>query len=366
MWGPIGKALKAGLEARIEAVNRRGGIGGKYRVELVSADTNYDAGQTISQLNATKDSVAAYAQILGTPNVEAVEPLLRQYQLVASPASQEARWATSPSLLPIGNNYQVQAINGISYFLEQSALTNSAPRPKICAASVGTSYGEAGNEGFRFAQERLAFDSGPMVNVGPTETNMTPYSAQLRNAGCAAVMVTVGPAQTLGLVVSGRQQGFSPRWIIMGASFSDKIVVPQTGLLFEQGAWVVGDGTQWGDPSVSGMATVRNDLISADHRFWTQNPDVGLTYGYVQGRVIEALLEKAVAQGDLTRAGILAASRQLGPVDTLGLTSPIDYSGPTRLANARTTIFSIDGSYPNAIKVLARDYLSPTGQAYQK
>jgi Periplasmic binding protein len=366
VWGTIGKALKAGLEARVATVNRRGGIAGRYKIEMVFADTNYDPAQTITQLNLTKDSVTAYAQILGTPNVEAVEPLLRQFQLVASPASQEARWALSPDLMPIGNSYQVQAINGISYFLEQSALNNPDATPRICAASVATSYGDAGNEGFAFARERLGFDAGPMVSIGPAETSMAAYSLQLRNAGCAAVMVTVGPAQTLGLVVSGRQQGFSPRWIIMGASFSDKIVVPQTGPLFEQGAWVVGDGTEWGDPSVSGMATMRNELIASDNRFWTENPDVGLTYGYVQGLVIEALLERAVALGDLSRAGILAASRKIGAVDTLGLMSPIDYSQPTRLANARTTIFAVDGSYLNAIKVLSRDYTSPTALAYRK
>ncbi len=366
IWGTIGKALKAGLEARVATINRRGGIGGRYRIELVFAETNYDPGQTATQLNATKDVVAGYAQILGTPNVEAVEPILKQFQLVDSPASQEARWATSPNLLPIGNNYQVQAINGISYFLEQSALTNPGSRPRICAASVATSFGDAGNEGFRFAQERLGFEAGPVISVGATDTSMATYSAQLRNAGCAAVMVTVGPAQTLGLVVSGRQQGFSPRWIIMGASFSEKIIVPLTGPLFEQGAWVVGDGTQWGDASVIGMPTVRNELIAADHRFWTENPDVGLTYGYVQGRVIEAVLEKAVALGDLSHQGLLKASRQIGVVDTLGLTSPIDYSQAARLANGRTTIFAVDASYQNAIKVLSRDYTSPTGQAYKK
>ncbi len=366
IWGTIGKALRAGLEARVATINRRGGIAGKYRIELVFSDTNYDPSQTASLLNATKDNVVGYAQILGTPNVEAIEPLLKQNQMVASPASQEARWATSANLLPIGNNYQVQAINGISYFLEQSAANAPGVRPKVCAASVATSYGEAGNEGFRFAQEKLGFEAGPVVSVGPADANMAPFSAQLRNAGCAAVMVTVGPAQTLGLVVSGRQQGFSPRWIIMGASFSEKIIVPVTGPLFEQGAWVVGDGTQWGDATVNGMAAVRNELIAADHRFWTENPDVGLTYGYVQGRVIEAVLEKAVSLGDLSHPGLLTASRQLGTVDTLGLTSPIDYSQALRLANARTTIFAVDGSYQNAIKVLSRDYTSPTAQAYKK
>ena len=75
------RALKAGLEARVATINRRGGIAGRYPIELVYADTNYDPSQTATQLNATKDRVVGYAQILGTPNVEAVEPLLRQNQL---------------------------------------------------------------------------------------------------------------------------------------------------------------------------------------------------------------------------------------------------------------------------------------------
>ena len=366
VWGTIGRAISAGIEARVAAINRGGGIAGRYRLVIVKGETNYDPTETLNQIQATKAGVALYVSLLGTPSTEAAEPLLRTEGLVASPASQEARWATSPTLLPVFNSYQVQSINGIAYFAEQFAFSNPGVRPVVCAVSVGTSFGDAGTEGIRAAAAALPVTLGPIVTLAPSETSFAPAVAALKAGGCQAVFLTVTPLQTLGMVVTGRQLALSTRWIIMGASFSDRIVTPQTGPLFEQGAWVVGDGTQWGDESAPGMTQLKAELLASDNRFWTENPDVGLSFGWAQARTIEQVLETAAARGDLSRDGILAASRATGPVALGGIGSTIDYSQTIRLANARTTIFNVDNSYRNAIKVLARDYGSPAAAAYRR
>jgi ABC-type branched-subunit amino acid transport system substrate-binding protein len=360
-WGQIGKSINAGIEARVSAINKKGGVAGRYKIELVNADTNYDPAQTLTKLQETQAGVVGYMSVLGTPNVEAIDPTLRTMQILAGPASQEARWAAAPNLLPIANSYQVQAINGISYFLE----TTGNPKATVCALSVGTSFGEAGNEGVRFAQSKLGFTAGPITSLSPVDTNVAPALSAMKAAGCAAVMLTTTPQQTAAAVVTGQAIGFAPRWIIMGASFSDRIVVPRTGPLFEQGAWVVGDGTQWGDPTVPGMAQLANELIASNNRYWTENPDTGLTYGWLQAKVFESVLERAIVRGDLTHAGLVAASREIGVVDSAGLASNVDYSAALRLANARTTIFNVDGSYRNAIRVLSLAYTSPAAQAYR-
>ena len=366
VWGTIGRAISAGIEARVAAINRGGGIAGRYRIVIVKAETNYDPAETLNQIQATKAGVTLYVSLLGTPSTEAAEPVLRNEGLVASPASQEARWATSPTLLPVFNSYQVQAINGIAYFAEQFALSNPGVRPVVCAVSVGTSFGDAGTEGVRAAAAALPVTLGPIVTLAPSENSFAPAVGALKAGGCQATFLTVTPLQTLGMVVTGRQLALSNRWIIMGASFSDRIVTPQTGPLFEQGAWVVGDGTQWGDESVPGMTQMKAELLASDNRFWTENPDVGLSFGWAQARTIEQVLETAASRGDLSRAGILAASRATGPVALGGIGSTIDYSQPVRLANAKTTIFNVDNSYRNAIKVLARDYGSPAAAAYRR
>ena len=111
---------------------------------------------------------------------------------------------------------------------------------------------------------------------------------------------------------------------------------------------------------------MKAELLASDNRYWTENPDVGLSYGWAQARTLEQVLEGAVARNDLSRAGVLAASQSAGTVDLGGLGSPIDYSQAVRLANARTTIFNVDNSYRNAIRVLARDYSSRAAQAYRR
>ena len=366
IWGGVGKAISAGIEARVAAINRAGGIGGRYKLVVVKGETNYDPTETLAQIQATKNSVVAYVSLLGTPSTEAAEPILRAEGILASPASQEARWASAPNLLPIFNSYQVQAINGIAYFSEQFQTSNPGIRPTVCGVSVATSFGEAGSEGIRSAAQTLPVSLGPIVSVAPTETAFATAVGALKGAGCQATFVTVGPAQTLGLVLTGRQLAFSTRWIIMGAAFSDRIVTPQTGPLFEQGAWVVGDGTQWGDENVPGMVQMKAELIASDNRYWTENPDVGLSYGWAQARTVERVLEAAVARNDLSRGGVLSASQSVGTVDIGGIGSPTNYSQAVRLANARTTIFNVDNSYRNAIKVLARDYSSPAAQNYRR
>ena len=366
VWGTIGRAISAGIEARVAAINRRGGIAGRYPVIVVKGETNYDPAETLNQIQGTKAGVAVYVSLLGTPSTEAAEPVLRSDGMIASPASQEARWASTPSLLPVFNSYQVQAINGIAYFAEQFALTNPGLRPVVCGVSVATSFGDAGTEGIRAAGAALPVTLGPIVSVAPTDTSFGAAVAALKTGGCHATFLTVGPAQTLGIVLTGRQLTFATRWIIMGASFSDRIVTPQTGPLFEQGAWVVGDGTQWGDETVPGMVQLKEELLASDNRYWTENPDVGLSYGWAQARTIEQLLETAVARGDLSRVGIAAASQSMGAVDLGGIGSPIDYSQAIRLANAKTTVFNVDNSYRNAIRVLRRDYSSAAAVAYRR
>jgi ABC-type branched-subunit amino acid transport system substrate-binding protein len=351
-WSNVSRAITAGIEARVAAINRRGGIGGRYQVRLVVRDADYDVATTLSEIQGTAEQVVGYVSVLGTPNVEAAVPVLRERSLLASPASQEARWAGERHLLPVFNTYQSQAVNGVAYFLAQPGNADAL----VCGASIATSFGDAGTEGIRTAQAQLGFNLGPVVQLAPADTNPVRALNDLRAAGCRAVMTTVSPLQLLPLVVGGSRVGFTPRWIVMGAGFTDRLVTQQTSQLLESVVWVVGDGSQWGDANTPGMARLAQDLLAADHRYWTENPDVGLSFGYVQMRTWEAVLEAAVAAGDLSRPAVLAARDRTGPLDLEGLGAPIDYRRLPSVSDPTATVFAVDGSYRNSIRVLALGY----------
>jgi ABC-type branched-subunit amino acid transport system substrate-binding protein len=88
----IGNPLTAGNEVYFEAVNQKGGIGGKYKVELVQEDTRYAPPVTVQKYNRLKSRVVAFTQVLGTAPTLAVLPQLRRDKMIASPASLDAFW----------------------------------------------------------------------------------------------------------------------------------------------------------------------------------------------------------------------------------------------------------------------------------
>src|SRR4051794_29381008 len=125
----IGNPLTAGNKAYFDAVNAKGGIAGKYKVNLDIVDSKYEAQTAVQQYSATKGDVAMYVQILGTAVVDAIRPQLETDALLAGPASLDAFWVREPDLMPIGGPYQIQVINGMDYAIRNLDAKNK----KICA-----------------------------------------------------------------------------------------------------------------------------------------------------------------------------------------------------------------------------------------
>ena len=73
-----------------DALNAKGGINGKYKVELEVLDSKYEAPTAKQQYAASKANVAAYVQILGTGMVDAILPDLATDGILAGPASLDA------------------------------------------------------------------------------------------------------------------------------------------------------------------------------------------------------------------------------------------------------------------------------------
>src|SRR5919108_4969132 len=63
----IGLPLTAGNQVYFDYINKeKGGIAGKYQVELEQADTQYKPDRTVQQYNRVKTDVVMFAQVLGT------------------------------------------------------------------------------------------------------------------------------------------------------------------------------------------------------------------------------------------------------------------------------------------------------------
>jgi hypothetical protein len=158
--------------------------------------------------------------------------------------------------------------------------------------------------------------------------------------------------------VNVRWMGQAPTWVSLLASGA-------TGAYMQQHFWLASQGPQWGDTTVPGMKQMLDDIArySPD-----QKPDIYFAFGYTQALTVSKLLEKAVALGDLSRAGIVKALDQLGDVDTLGLAGVYHYGPPaSRVPPRVSTIFSVDpaAAASGNLKALKPNFESDPAKTFQ-
>jgi ABC-type branched-subunit amino acid transport system substrate-binding protein len=342
---PIGLPLTAGGDVFWQKVNAGGGVDGKYKVELVKEDNVYDAGQTRTKYTKIKDQVVLFSQILGTPPTKAVLPELKTDGIAASPASLDAAWVREPNLLPIGSTYQIQFINGADYLINQKGFQGKP----ICIVALEGEYGDAGLHGLEFAAKELKFTIAATARYKATDQDFTAQIQQLKNAKCAAVFLTALPSQTGLIIGTAAQQGFTPQWVGQSPSWVSALAASKVAPVLQKSFLWTSEGTTWGDETVPGMKEMIADIAKYKP---DQKPDVYFTFGYVQALGVRALLEKAVANGDLSRKGILKAIEQVS-IDYKGLLGKYTYGTPAKRDPSRsTTIFSVDPTAPGALKKL--------------
>jgi ABC-type branched-subunit amino acid transport system substrate-binding protein len=353
----IGNPLTAGNQAYFDALNEeQGGIAGRYKVELVIEDTMYDPTTAGQRYAAIRDDVVAFVQILGTPVVNALLPDLIDDDIVGGPATLDSAWVREPNLLAIGGPYQIQAINGVDWFYSQPENEGKT----FCTLASDDEYGDAGVEGAEFATENLGIEIVERVTYpapSPTRPAQTfePQVAQLESAGCEVVLFVATPTDTGGLTTALTENtgynpvvlGQSPTWLGLFATFP----------YLQENFYLMSEGAEWGDESVPGMA----ELVRIRETYAPdQAPDIYFNFGYLQSMAMHQVLEEAVANGDLSRDGILAAMESVGTLTFDGLSGDYPY-GPAedRVPPTLSSIFRPSEGAPMGLVLVERNHEAP-------
>ncbi len=356
-----GKALTAGFLSYLNDYNAKGGIAGKYQVNDIFAETEYSADVASQKYAALKDKVVMVSQIYGTPLVAALTTKLDQDNLIGSPISLDAQWARDVSYLPIGGAYQYQAIN----ILDWANTLGGAKGKKYCAAAHTGPYGDAGMDGYNFAVKALGLTAGPIARFAGTESNMAAVVSQFKAADCGVVFLAEASAQTTGILVNGQQNGFNPLLVGLAPSFDVKQVTNATEALYTKYFYTAVDGPQWGDTTIPGMAPMIASLKRNAPQY-AGDINGAFVWGYVQAKSVVALLEKAVALGDLSRAGMKKALVQVGRVPLDGLYPEYDYVEPgKRTPSPLSNIMKVDVSVPGGLAYQVKGFSSTFNAGYK-
>lgn len=332
----IGGPLTAGNQLYFDRVNAAGGIAGKYKVQLVPKDTEYRPEKAVQEYAATKDSVAMYVQILGTAIQEAVLAEQETDEILSGPATLDAQWVRNPLLMPIGAPYQVQVINGIDYALRELDAANST----LCAMTKDDLYGAAGLQGLEYAAQEAGLTITEKQTFRQGDQDYTAQLGALSAAGCDLVWLTSLPTETIPLMTGASTQGFAPQWIANSPAWTGLLAAGELGPYLKENFLLMSEGPQWGDTSVPGMAQLLQDVAAYAPN---QEANVYFAFGYAQAWAAAQILEKAVALGDLSQAGIVAAAGQVDKLTFGGLVGDYTY-GPAADRNPprASSVFSID------------------------
>jgi hypothetical protein len=155
------------------------------------------------------------------------------------------------------------------------------------------------------------------------------------------------------------------QWIGQAPTWVSLLAAGATGAYLKTHFWLAAQGPQWGDTTVPGMKQMLDDI----HTYMPkQGPDIYFAFGYAQALTVSKLLEKAVANGDLSRSGIQKALNQLGAVDTLGLAGTYTYGPPAdRVPPKSSTIFAVDPTAAaiGGLKALATNFESDAAKGFE-
>ena len=344
----IGIPLQNGGRAYYESVNARGGIGGQYPIELVEVDSMYNPTTAVQVYNEIKDDVVIIGNLLGTPIVSAVLESLEQDGLVAAPASLDGTWVHEPNLLPIGGPYQVQAINGLDWYINEGG---GATDDVLCTFIQDDPYGEAGQAGAEFAAEKLGMTISETARYVSGDTDYSAPVQQLQGAGCEVVWLTATPTPMGAALGVAAQSGYEPTWLGQSPVWVGVLGASALAPYLQANLVVVSDGATWGDESVPGMVEMIADL---EVHTPDQDPDVYFIFGYAQALAVVEVLEQAVANGDLSHDGILKAVTEIGTLDFGGLFGPYEYGVEgERRAATQSTIFRVNPDVPGGLEAVA-------------
>jgi ABC-type branched-subunit amino acid transport system substrate-binding protein len=357
----IGEPLTNGNRAYWDYVNEElGGVGGQYQVELVVEDSAYDAPTAVQKYNEIKGDVVMFNQLLGTPIVNALLEQLVADNIVAQPASLDSFWVREANLLPIGAPYQIQAINGVDWYVtEGGGSTDSA----ICTLRQDDPYGEAGQEGVDFALEELGIELTEEVTFPVGNPDFTTQITQLQGAGCEMVWLTSTPTDTGSALGKAAELGYAPRWMAQSPTWIGLFVEsPLLPYLQENFTWV-SEGPEYGDESVPGMS----ELLRIQETYARgQAPDVYFNFGYNEAKAVHQVLEQAVEMGDLSHEGIIEAMNSIDALEFDGLLGEYGWGAPDDRNPPRSnSIFEVDPNKPIGLGLVVAEHQAPFAENFE-
>jgi len=318
VFAPLAKPIVQTTQLYWKQQNAKGGVCNRT-VKLVVKDHGYDPQKAVVQYRELSSQVAGLQQLLGSPITAALLPTLKSDKMLSLLAAWPSSLLVNDNIIVTGTTYDVEMINGLDYLVEQGKLKKG---DKIGHVYFEGEYGENGLKGSKY----FASKNGMTVveqKVKATDEDMSGQVAALKRAGVKAIAVTTAPTQLASLAGVGAAQGLTVPLLGSNPTYDPALLESPAAKALQANAYIVQSVAPFNldQPAVQQVAS---DFRKA---YPKEVPKAAVPFGFAQAKLMNEILDQACKNKDLSREGLVKATRQLSDVDLGGVTAaPLDYT----------------------------------------
>jgi len=275
--GPLagfGKALKYGMQMRVDEINEQGGINGR-KLRFVAEDSGYDPkkGLLAAQKMVQQDKLFAMIGTVGTAVNLATFPTLFDkgvMNLFPLTAAREMYEPLHKLKFSFAAPYYNQIRTGVKWMVKERGAR------KFCAIYQDDDFG---SEVLKGAEDGLKDINMSLAEKTSFKRGATDFSAQvarMKAADCDTVVLGTIIRETIGTIGTARKLGWNPHFIGSSAAYTD--LIHKLGGKAMDGLYAL---HQVSVPYADDASKNLRDWFAAYKAKFNEEPGLFSAYGYV-------------------------------------------------------------------------------------
>lgn len=362
-FASYGPEIVRGHEDFWQRVNEAGGIAG-YDIDVSEniRDGEYDPQVYPQVYREIEPNILALAETLGTPQTQAILSDMEADNVVGATSTWWSGWGFEEDdqglVLEAGSSYCFHAMSSLDWVSENREAPES-----VVSVGFPTDFGLDFAAGVQAWGEANGVEVQEYIETGPNAAvgNQDGVVAAILEGQPDAVGLAVPPGEAAEIVGKAAAQGYTGTFLGFLASWNPALL--QTDAAPAMEALYLNVATH---ENFTGESEAHEALREA---YGEGNPpNDGYTFGWISQYPIQAVLEKAAENGDLTREGVVAAVDGT-VVDYEGALPEFTLGGdPNENADRSITINAVDldgDTRGQGIAALETGYVGPTAEAYE-
>lgn len=353
-FAALSTAIVQGNRLVYDQINADGGICDR-QIDLIVEDHGYDVQRAVQLYAEVAPEVLGMTQLIGSPMTTALLENITEDEMVTAPASWASTLLENPYILMAGTTYDLEMINAIQYAVDEGLI---AEGDTIGALYVEGEYGGNGFLGVEYAAEALGLEV-VSATLKSTDTDATSVISQFAQAGVKLVALTTTPTQTASAVGVGAQALPGVKFLGNNPTFSPGLLATAVAPAMVANFLLAASALPF-----TADTPEMEELRTAYAAEYPDEPgNGGVTYGYGVATIYSQIMERACENGDMTRAGLLAALQETDDAAT-GVIAPLNFSEEGAPASREIFIASPDVEAEGGLTIVADLFTTDLAQEY--